>query len=479
MMTQAVVKVEVGRQPLVQLGHRVVAMQVQALVLDAPPQPLDKHVVQGSPAAIHADGHAGALEASGERGRRVLRTLIGVEDLGPALLQGILHRFQAERAFQAVGQTPGQHVTAVPIDHRRQVHEPAQQRHKGDVRGPHLVGPHDGHASQKIGKNTVLGVAPRGSRSRVNGLDAHHAHQPLHAFAVHDPAFGLQPDCHPPRAVERRAQVLLVDQPHQTQVVLRFWSRLVMPRGAVQSQQLALPANAQRDVAGFNQTAPCVRRARQIFFSTSLPPSLGGRSARTVPPGWPRRHASACVDPRTTRRPARSTLSATPRPDWHAARTGWPTPTTSCRPSPPPRPPWPERRPQTRDASVSSFGPPEATAPLFQGQVSSPYQVVQFLGSITDHRFGRLQSVVYAWGTVDEATWQFDYDLAGNLIGETDPLNRRTDNVYDKLDRLLSVTLPDPDADGPLDPSIYQMRYDPASNVVLQFDPLNKMTVIA
>src|SRR6476659_10155803 len=133
-----------------------------------------------------------------------------------------------------------------------------------------------------------------------------------------------------------------------------------MPRGTVQSQQFALPADAELVMLRFDQTPQLVRRARQIFFSTSRPPFSGGRSAHTAPQ-QSLRHRRACVsaDPRTVPLPDRSVASARPRPESDAPRTDWPTARGSCPPSPPPAPPWRETRLQTLVASVSSLGPPE------------------------------------------------------------------------------------------------------------------------
>ena len=94
---------EVGRQAMLQLPCRLVALQVNVLVLHGPPQPLDEHVVQGPAAAIHTDRDPRSLQHARERSAGELRPLIGVEDLRLPLRQRRLQRADAEAAVERVG----------------------------------------------------------------------------------------------------------------------------------------------------------------------------------------------------------------------------------------------------------------------------------------------------------------------------------------------------------------------------------------
>ena len=83
----------------------------------------------------------------------------------------------------------------------------------------------------------------------------------------------------------------------------------------------------------------------------------------------------------------------------------------------------------------------------------------------TLEEYGRLLRVTSAYGTADAEATQYTYDAAGNVIAVTDALGRRTDYAYDRLDRLTSVTAPDPDwvsaADpGPLPRPVTRYTYD-------------------
>src|SRR4030095_13930784 len=66
MAADAIVKIEIAREPSVGFGDRVIGVQVALFVLYAAPQPLDEDVVDPAPFAVHADAHASAFEHSGE-----------------------------------------------------------------------------------------------------------------------------------------------------------------------------------------------------------------------------------------------------------------------------------------------------------------------------------------------------------------------------------------------------------------------------
>ena len=60
-------------------------VQVDCLVLERPPQALDKDIVHAAAAAVHGDADAGVLERAGEVEAGKLTALVGVEDLRPAV----------------------------------------------------------------------------------------------------------------------------------------------------------------------------------------------------------------------------------------------------------------------------------------------------------------------------------------------------------------------------------------------------------
>ena len=80
----AVVEHKVVTQTQKQLAHRGIAFEVNVLVLDVAPQPLDKDVVKSAATPVHADGDALALEYASEVRAGELRALVTVKYVGLA-----------------------------------------------------------------------------------------------------------------------------------------------------------------------------------------------------------------------------------------------------------------------------------------------------------------------------------------------------------------------------------------------------------
>ena len=133
-----------------------VGAQVDLLVLDRPPEPLDEDVVAPGALAVHADRDLGGLQHLGEVGRGELAALVRVEDLGLAvpgerLLQGL----DAEVRRQRDREPPGQDLAAEPVDDGDEIDEPPRHRHVGDVARPDLVGPRHRQVAQQVGVDLV------------------------------------------------------------------------------------------------------------------------------------------------------------------------------------------------------------------------------------------------------------------------------------------------------------------------------------
>ena len=82
-----VVEAEEGGEVGLGLDLRAVALEVDLLIFDSAPQPLDEDVVEAAALAVHRQLHAGGQERLGKLRRGELAALIGVEDLGDAILE--------------------------------------------------------------------------------------------------------------------------------------------------------------------------------------------------------------------------------------------------------------------------------------------------------------------------------------------------------------------------------------------------------
>lgn len=137
-------------------------MEVDALVLERPPEALDDDVVYPSASAIHADADLGLAQHAGEGLRSKLTALIGVKDirLAEAALC-FLQRRDAEAGIHGVGQPPGQNLTGRPVHDRHRVEEAAPHRDVCHVGAPDMVGPLDCQLAQEIRIDPVLRRAPQ------------------------------------------------------------------------------------------------------------------------------------------------------------------------------------------------------------------------------------------------------------------------------------------------------------------------------
>ena len=114
------------------------------------------------------------------------------------------------------------------------------------------------------------------------------------------------------------------------------------------------------------------------------------------------------------------------------------------------------------------------------------------LGNVTEYEYfdtsnscgchsGLLKSITVGLGTAAEATTEYEYDEAGNVSAEIDPLSRRTEYVYDNLDRLIRMTQIDPEADPEADtPETRSPRtlytYNLKDQLLTETDPLDNVT---
>src|SRR5262249_9579273 len=92
-----VVEVEPSADAGPGLGHRRIGIEVDLLVFEAAPQPLDKDVVHAAALAVHADRDRMVLQRAGEILAGELAPLVGIEDLGPAVARKrFLERFDTK-----------------------------------------------------------------------------------------------------------------------------------------------------------------------------------------------------------------------------------------------------------------------------------------------------------------------------------------------------------------------------------------------
>ena len=100
MWTSSIVKVQIAADPRAGLGHRLVGVEINLLVFDRPPKPLDEDIVPPRAFAVHRDGDVGLLQNGREVDGRELAIPVCVEDVGLAISgECFLYSFDAKVRF--------------------------------------------------------------------------------------------------------------------------------------------------------------------------------------------------------------------------------------------------------------------------------------------------------------------------------------------------------------------------------------------
>ena len=86
-----IVEAQIAANRSARITDAFIGPQIYLFVFDGAPQTLDEHIVPPSAFAIHADGDALLSEQASEVQAGELRALIGIDDLGFAVMsQGVL-----------------------------------------------------------------------------------------------------------------------------------------------------------------------------------------------------------------------------------------------------------------------------------------------------------------------------------------------------------------------------------------------------
>ena len=107
MRPDLIIEGHVAGHPALSVADRLIGMEIDFLIFETPPQPLDKDIVPPPPGSIHADLNSMSLQKPGEFLAGELTALIRVEDLWGAIAgEGLLHRVHTEIRGQCSGEPP-------------------------------------------------------------------------------------------------------------------------------------------------------------------------------------------------------------------------------------------------------------------------------------------------------------------------------------------------------------------------------------
>src|SRR5216683_820061 len=196
------------------------------LVFEAAPQPLDENVVMPGALAVHADRDVGVEKHAGEGSTGELAALIGVEDLGLAMVgKSFFQGLGAELRLHRNRQPPGQNPATEPVDDGTEIDEPARHRDIGDVHRPNLIGPGDRHLAEQIWVDLVAQGRLGGVGPAIERLDAHAPHQRGDTLATNLDTLGIQQITQHPAAREGEVEMQLVHPAHDAEIRRRHRPR--------------------------------------------------------------------------------------------------------------------------------------------------------------------------------------------------------------------------------------------------------------
>ena len=221
MRSAAIVEIEIAAQCLPNLGNRLVAVQVNLLVLDRFPESLYEDVIPPATLAIHADLNALILKQADEGGAGELATLISVHDVRSAVPRdGFLQGVDAGISGQTVRQAPGQHPTGCPIEDGTQIDKAPAHRDVRRIHSPDLVRALNAEITKQVGVDAVRLVSPTGIGLAVNGLNIELLHQRTDMLAADLMAFQLEHVAQHPRPGKGVFQVQFISPSQQHQIAL-------------------------------------------------------------------------------------------------------------------------------------------------------------------------------------------------------------------------------------------------------------------
>src|SRR5260370_18763546 len=113
MLALLIVEAEPGADAGFGLGDRRIGVEIDFLVFQAAPQPLDEDVVHAAPLAVHADRDIMGLQSAGEAVAGELAALVALEDLWSAVpRERFMQRLDPALAADPVRQSPRRHRRA-------------------------------------------------------------------------------------------------------------------------------------------------------------------------------------------------------------------------------------------------------------------------------------------------------------------------------------------------------------------------------
>ena len=151
------------------------------------------------------------------------------------VIQRFTHYLGTPLRTHRIADAPVQHITTVQVYDGTQVHKPLSHGYICNIHRPYLVDSFYGKTFEQVGVQPVLLVWLAGILPAVQGLPTHQLHQAFYPLAVNVITLPLQPYRYAAYPIERGLKILLIQQPHDGQVLFLLRSWLVIKPTAMQA----------------------------------------------------------------------------------------------------------------------------------------------------------------------------------------------------------------------------------------------------
>ena len=302
MMTVVVVVIDESKDSLIKRRAVFLGLDVNVVIFYRSPKSFNPDNILCPAAAVHANPHFRMFCARFlpiQAGK--LTSLIRVNNFRYSILRdGVFEHLNAVRRIQCVMQTPAHDKTTVNVDDGRQVHESFRHRDIRNVYTPYLIPmvyllspPQIRHdVNSRSGNTQVL--------LRIDGLDAHQTHQATDSALSNLVTLIQKEVCHLYNAFLGMSDMFLVHLAHHLKVLFTFALGRVIVSRAAYVKDLALFADAQLLIRGYQSSAgisipnyldtrfakssrisksPILRRYRSFCFSSASSSCRGDSNA--------------------------------------------------------------------------------------------------------------------------------------------------------------------------------------------------------
>ena len=174
-----VVEVEVVRETRVCFIEGSIESKEDIFILDRPPEPFCEDVVHASTSTVHADFCLMLQDEGCQFTACELDALIRVPDVRRCHRECVLERLHTEVRFHGRRQSPGDDISAVPVEDRNEIGEAVFELHVRDVGSPDLIRTGDSKITEEIWVLLMCRIALAQSFLflRIDGLNSHLAHE--------------------------------------------------------------------------------------------------------------------------------------------------------------------------------------------------------------------------------------------------------------------------------------------------------------